>query len=198
MKLRKIGTTALVTAGITVFPAISMAAAAQSCMTGEPTAQSSTWNFNKEASQLLKSVRADAMEAENSADRLTHFAALPAMSWESHATELQSVKTAVNDMGDKLCRLQAIRQTLEPWEQKAVDRVVPLARMAAGNAEDAIKFLRAHQGDFWLPDYRKYVDDIYTETARISNSVKQFQEYARVHRKDMNLGETLGMGAGSM
>jgi hypothetical protein len=159
--------------------------------------RSYTWNFKQEASQLLKGLQGDAAEAESSAAALKQFALSPSLSWESHGEELATVKDAINDMGSKLCRLEAIRSMLDPWQQKAVDEALPPARVAATNAGNAIAFLNAHQADFWLPDYRKYVDTLYTETARIANSVHEFQVYAKVHKKDMHLRENLGLSAGS-
>jgi hypothetical protein len=150
-----------------------------------------------EGSQLLSSLRADAAKAEMSADELKQFAVSPTLSWETHGMELESIKTAINDMGNKLCRLETIRRMLDPWQQKAIDKQVPLARLAAENAQNAIVFLNAHQANFWLPDYRKYVDNIYLETSRIANSVHEFQVYAKIHKEDVNLREDLGLSSGS-
>lgn len=197
MKLKNFGITALVTAGMAVFPSLMVASTTQSCPTGEPTPGSNTWNFKKEASQLLKGLQGDAAEAESSAAALKQYALTPALSWEAHGEQLDSIKAAINDLGSKLCRLETIERMLDPWQQKAIDGVLPPARVAAANANEAIAFLNSHMADFWLPDYKKYVDTIYTETRKIANSVHEYQVYAKIHRKDVNLRENLGLSAGS-
>jgi hypothetical protein len=86
------------------------------CAAGKPTAASSTWDFKGEANTILEDVQFDARQALFESDKLQSFAADPGLSWESHADELDLLKGDINDIGSKLCRPEAIRRMVAPWQ----------------------------------------------------------------------------------
>lgn len=178
-----------------VTPASSMAAVQKpcTCTPAAPTAASYTWNFSREASQLLGGIQADAAKLQDHASTLNSFDMNPELSWESHADQLMSVRREVNDMGSKLCRLEVIRTAVQPWQRTAIDRVAPTVRLLADNAQDALVYVNANQGNFWTPVYRKYTQNLYAEASTLSHSVKSFEEYAKARREDTLLGKELGL-----
>ena len=55
---------------------------------------------------------------------LQSFARDPHMTWDAHADELEYLKSEINDIGAKLCRLQTIRRVVAPWQQNEIDQIV--------------------------------------------------------------------------
>lgn len=193
ISLKCFATTLFLLASAAAMPVISLASQPRACVAGKPTPESYTWNFHREASQLLAGIQVDAMNAKNQADRLQNFAMDRNIGWKIHAGELTSIRAEVDDIGRKLCRLEAIRRAATPWQQKAIDQTASLVRLMAGNADDAVAFLNTNEAHFWMPTYREYVANLYHESGRLSNSVKTFEEYARVHREDVHLEHSLGL-----
>ncbi|HZT33129.1 MAG TPA: hypothetical protein VFA33_24795 [Bryobacteraceae bacterium] len=196
MRLSHFLTTGILAGAMAALPVISLAGTSGACTSAAPTAESSHWNFQQEASQLLDDIQMDASHAANRADELQSLYQSPTVDWLSHATQLNNVRDEVNDMGNKLCRLETIRRVLPPWQQKAVDDAAPLVRLMADNAQDAITFLNGHQEELWEPVYDKYINNLSTESRQLSRSMRNFEEYAKVHHEDRNLGKSLGMTAG--
>ncbi|HJT87775.1 MAG TPA: hypothetical protein VJ732_07955 [Bryobacteraceae bacterium] len=161
-------------------PGASMAIEANRCVTGTPTAASYTWNFPKEATRLLNGMRQDANGVADHAAKLEMFATEPNLSWQAHADQLTRIKAEVNDMGMRLCRLQVIQRVSEPWQRQITRRAAPLVQYMADNTEDAINYLNAHQGDFWVPAYRMYTRNLYTEATTLARRIHAGQELAKV------------------
>jgi len=195
--LKLVASAAPVLAAMTLLPVLSFAADSHSCASEEPTAQSYTWNFSREAAGILKDLRADAVHAEAHAATLQSMASANQVSWEAHASELSRIKYEINDMGAKLCRLETIRRVVSPWEQQAIDRSVPEIRLLADNATDALNYLNQHQGEFWEPTYVKYTDNLYNESHQLNQSVRNFEEYAKARSKELKLQKSLEIKAGA-
>ena len=167
--------------------------AAKSCEGGPPTAQSYTWNFSREASALLDGVASDAVQARDHAAKLESMMVDANVGWAAHAFELSQIRAEVNDMGSKLCRLETIRRVSAPWEQQAIRRAAPLIARMVANAEAAIQFMNGHQEDLFQPGYRALGTNLYNESDNLARSVREFENYAKVHHEDMQLERTLGL-----
>lgn len=193
----KFGKFSSLLAAALMLPAGLMASASNGCTPGEPTAASYTWNFTKEARQLITDLSNDANEIQNHAARLQSWADSDQLSWQLHGEQLMNIRAEVNAMGDKLCRLETIKRVVSPWEQKAINQAVPELRELADNTTDAIQFLNTRQGDMWMPTYRKYVENLASLSGRLSSSMNEYVAYAQVHREDKSLQKDLGMRTGS-
>ena len=195
--LRYVATTGPVLAAMALLPVLSFGAESHPCVSEAPTAQSYTWNFSQEAAGLLNDLRADSAKAESHAATLESMTAANEVSWESHADQLSQLKTEVDDMGTKLCRLETIRRVVSPWERKAIDRSAPLVQLLADNTQDAIAYLNRYEARMWQPTYVKYTDNLYTESRQLTNSVKNFEEYAKARSKEMKLQKSLELKTGA-
>ncbi len=180
-----------------VAPALPLAAADHSCPAAAPTEQSYTWNFKAEASGLLAAVQQEASDVVDRADELQNFALDTGISWQSHASDLDFVKDTLNDMGAKLCRLQAISPEMTDVQRRALETALPLASLMARDTTDAMKFLNAHVGDFWMARYRNYVNNLYNQSLKLDKAVKEYREYARLRNKEQRLQSELGLKARS-
>jgi len=163
----------------------------RSCVLGAPTPQSYTWNFHQEAQDLLAAVDTDAWQVSYHADQLAHFSAM--IDWQEHADQLNAIRDAVNDMGGKLCRLEAIRRVSSPWERKAIDEAAPLITEMANEAEAAITFLNDNQNHLLNPTYHAYSEEMYQQSSKLNRQMSEFDDFGKVHQEDIRLEKSLGL-----
>ena len=110
MRLGNLGAAVVFATGMIAAPA--WAVSPSTCTPGKPTAESYTWNFKKEASGLLDQVKTDGMSIQRHAANLESYNGTNEIDWQLHADQLTATKAAVNDMGQKLCRLDLIRRRM--------------------------------------------------------------------------------------
>jgi hypothetical protein len=185
MRWLKTGT---VIGAIVLAPGVGMAAQVKACVASPPTPESYTWNFSREGTRLLNEMRYDAHRVAYHADNLKNYELNPEIDWQLHADQLVKIKREVNDMGKRLCRLEVIRGAIAPWEQNAVRQVAPLVQYMADNSTDAINYLNAHQGEFWVPSYRLEVRNLNTEAHTLARKVHNDENLAGLSQKEMNAG----------
>jgi hypothetical protein len=182
--------------GCVLSAALLLPAASQSqphsCQAGTPTAESYTWNFRAEAQGLLDDVGYEARQTREHADQL-HTLMSTESDWEPQALELSQIRDAVNDMGRKLCRLEAIHRVASPWEQKAIDQAAPLIAEMANDTENAITFLNNDRNDLFMPAYTSLGTDLYRRSASLAKSIREFEKFGKVHQEDMHLEKSLGL-----
>ena len=183
-----------VSAALTVFPLTLGAVTTQQCSCGKPTAASYTWDFHQEANALFDDVQTDAQQVQDHAAQLQSFSRDSVLSWQADANQLSQVRNEVNDMGKKLCRLESIRRVVAPWQQKTIDRIASTVPLMADNTEDAILFVNAHQTDLINPTYERYADNLYSEGSKLTQSVGNAVEYAKVLGEYHELRGEIGIG----
>ena len=169
-------------------------ATAESCVAAGPSDGATAAEFQREATAIFRDVAADSRNALDSANTLESFADSPELSWQGHALELSELRTDVNDMGAKLCRLEAIRADVAPWQQKTIDEIAAEVRLMADNTQDAIRFVNAHQENLWEPEYHKYVSNLDDEARQLTRSVTSAVHYANAQRHYQRMREELGIG----
>lgn len=180
---------------VSAVPAV--AASPCKCVPGEPTAASYSWNFQGEANNLFQQVQADAQDAQYHADKLSSFERNLNINWQLHDGELSYIKTDVNDMGAKLCRLEVIRDAVAPWQKAEINRIATRVRLMADNTQDAILYVNAHQGELWLQPYRRYPENIYNDARSLTRSLNEAVTYAGVSKEYRGLRKDLTTRTGS-
>src|SRR5581483_8011636 len=78
------------------------------------------WNFPAEASRLLEEIQTTAGHLSRATDALESYHR-GRLSWQSHARELTAARTHINAIGERLTRLQTIREVAAPWQRQALD-----------------------------------------------------------------------------
>lgn len=137
------------------------------------------WAYAEEASGLLQEIRSLSSKASDKADLLSFASRRNSLDWRSHAWHLDEISTHINAMGDKLGRLQEIQSMIAPWQQEAVERVVPAAANLAGHTEDAIAFLNEHQIRLWTPTYTDSIKAMSEHVEEINSTVSSFLDYGK-------------------
>ncbi len=136
------------------------------------------WNFQAEASQLLKDIQSASNALSRDAATLESYTR-GGLHWESHAGQLTTAMSHINRIGERLDRLQAIRHAAAPWQQQAIDRIVPVAVNLAERTEAAIEHLNENQGYLWAPSYTDHLKAISDHSDRLKRAVDLHLEMAR-------------------
>jgi hypothetical protein len=172
---------------------VAFAAAPCECVPGKTTAASYTWNFHREANQLVQAIQDDSVAASRHAATLDSFADSPDLSWQTHAEQLSYLKSEINDMGRKLCRLETIRSAVAPWQRTTINRIAKDVVLMANNADDAIVYVTSHQRYLWNPTYENYTSNLYNLSANLQTTADHAVEYARVRARDRELNREMEM-----
>jgi len=149
-----------------------------------------TWDFQKEASGLLGDVQVLSGKLRLVADKLESFPRSK-LSWESHANQLSLVREHINQIGDRLERLQEIRHVTSPWQQQAIDRIVPVAVDLATGTKAAIGHLNENRGHLLAPAYAGHLTTISDQAGEMKESVNTFLELAETQQKLEQLQEKI-------
>lgn len=183
--LKSIATAAALFTAATLLP---LAAAAR---TKAPVPE--TPNLATEGAALIQAVEADADSVRFHANTLVSFNRSLDTSWQTHAAELTVVKDRVNDLAQKLHRLEAIREQLPEWQQKAVARIEPAAIEMAYYTRHAILFLNEHPMQLFSPDYTGQTAALDTKAVELSKTLRNYETYAKASTTEAQMEETLGL-----
>jgi hypothetical protein len=144
---------------------------------------------------MLEEMRTLASTTADQADRVRMYGANYALSSDAQLSPLWTMKTDINTMGKEIATLEAERGTLQPWEQQAIDKVLPLLKEAANNTEEAIQFFNNNHNFLWSPEYRGYAQKVKEDSAQISKTLKTYLKYEKVQNQEEQLQNTIMPGA---
>jgi hypothetical protein len=150
---------------------------------GPPAAvQPATAHNAEEASRLLKEIRVISEQLKRDSATLESFR-FSRMDWRSHVYQLNVAKEHVNEIGERLMKLQAIRNTSEPWQQKAIDTIVPIGVNLASQTNNAINLLNENRPQVKHPDYTERVTMLADDAERMSHSVDAYLDLSAAQNK---------------
>jgi DNA repair exonuclease SbcCD ATPase subunit len=133
---------------------------------------------NREVSKLLEDIKLQAADLQRDSDELESFTHSD-VSWESHATELEAIKERINKIGETIQKLQNMRSSASPWQQEAIDRIIPVAQKLASNTSAAIEHLNRSPKRLQDPEYRQYLKQNAEAARQLSSMVRDFVEYGK-------------------
>jgi len=166
--------------------------AGNACPAGTVTAASYTWNFKGEADNTFQAIQDDAHQALDAADKLKNSDLPPDMAWPDASMQLDQIRDSVNDMGARLCRLQAIRKVVSPWQQAEITRITKAVVLMANNTEDAILYANGHTREMWSGPMPLYKDNLYSLAHNLTKSIDNAVSYAKVSQEYHELGPKVG------
>ena len=109
-----------------------------------PSAAAQTSDSAK-VSNLLAQAESHATLLKNDAATLQSFTR-SGVSWQSHAGQLEVMKTHVNNLGKVEEQLRDARSEGAPWQQEAIDQINPLLQDMADHLTATINHLNENQG----------------------------------------------------
>lgn len=151
---------------------------------------------NAEVAAQLDAANAEAAELARDADEMTSLLHSD-VSWESHAAMLSRIKEHVNNMGKLVAKLEQERQEASPWQQQAIDRMVPMLKEIAANTTAAIEHLNQNHERPTTPDYVDYLQQNADTARELANMVSATNQYGRQRAKLERLQDKIE-GTGSL
>ena len=155
---------------------------------------------NAEVAAQLDAANTEAAELARDADEMTSLLHND-VSWESHAAMLGRIKDHVNNMGKIVAKLEEERQEASPWQQQAIDRMVPMLKEIAANTTAAIEHLNQNHERPTTPDYVDYLQQNGDTSRELADMISGVDQYGRQRAKLERLQdkiEATGSLAGSM
>ena len=147
-------------------------------------------NENPEVARLLEDARDKAAVLSRDADEMETLTRSD-VSWQTHASMLDTMKEDVNDLARDVEKLTAARDKASPWQQQAIDRMLPLMRELAANTTAVINHLKEQPSRPTSGEYAQYLRQN-SETAReLSDMIRSFVEYGQTRAKLEKLEQRL-------
>ena len=137
---------------------------------------------NAEVAAQLDAASAEAAELARNADEMTSLLHND-VSWESHAEMLNRIKDNVNNMGKIVAKLQEEREEASPWQQQAIDRMVPMLKEIAANTTAAIEHLNQNHERPTTPDYVEYLQQNADTAHELADMISAADQYGRERTK---------------
>jgi len=143
-----------------------------------------------EVSTLLTQAKSQALRLRDDSD-LMHKFSLMDVSWESHADQVNMIKTHINKLGKLLQQMSDNRATASPWQQQAIDRITPLAAELASDVEKTIEHLNNNQNRLHTRQYRDYLSANYDLSSDLSALISDYVSYGKNKARYEKVGSEL-------
>jgi len=105
------------------------------------------------------------------------------VSWQSHADKLEQIKEHVNNLGRTVEQLTAARASASPWQQVAIDRMIPLLKELASNTTAAINHLNENKLRPTSGQYTEYLRANADTAHQLSDMISSFVQYGQTQAK---------------
>ncbi len=148
-----------------------------------PASAAVSLNTEAEASGLLKEVQSLSRQLKNDAGTLESYKWQTTLGWQTHAHQLTQTREHINAIGKRLDRLQAIRSATAPWQQRAIDGIVPVAANVAAHTQSAIEHLNGNRTYVYAPVYADHLTSIWARSGELKESVDMFLEFGETADK---------------
>lgn len=119
------------------------------------------------------------------------------LSWESHAEAINRMKDNINKMSGLLSQLQDSRSSAAPWQQSAIDRIIPVAKELASNTTTAIEALNKNPRQVGTPAYQEYLEAIDDSANNLAATIGDFTDYGKTKERLERLAAKLEIPAGA-
>jgi hypothetical protein len=145
---------------------------------------------NAEVAKLLSQARDQAAVLSRDADEMESLTRSQT-SWETHADVLNRVKDNVNTLAGITEKLQQSRNSASPWQQQAIDRMLPLLRDLASNTTAAINHLNQNKSRPTTADYTEYLKANDETAHELADTISNFVQYGQTRAKMQKLEQRL-------
>jgi hypothetical protein len=157
---------------------------------GPPVVESVVPESAARVSQLLEEVRSIAYDLRRDAATLESYK-LSNLGWHTHANQLNMAKQHINAIGDRLEKLQALRGSAAPWQQQAIDAIIPVAEEMASRTDAAIRHVNDNPKHLYAPHYTDTLSTIADNAGEMKQSLTNYLDFASTQEKLENLRERI-------
>jgi hypothetical protein len=146
-------------------------------------------------SRLLSDAKTQSFQLKEDADELEGFSRSGA-SWESHLEAINHIKDDVNRLGRLLTDLDNNRGQAAPWQQLAIDRIIPVAKELAANTNGAIQHLDKRPSGLNTTAFQEYLEAIADYSTNLAATISDFADYGKTKERLERLAAKLEIPAG--
>jgi septal ring factor EnvC (AmiA/AmiB activator) len=136
---------------------------------------------SQQVSQLLEDIKTQAADLQRDSEELESFTHSN-MSWESHADELSRIRDRINTIGHTIEKLKKMRNNASPWQQEAIDRIIPVAEQVASNTTAAIQDLNKDPLHLQDIQYQEYLKSNSEAASQLAGMVRDFVDYGKAKK----------------
>jgi NTP pyrophosphatase (non-canonical NTP hydrolase) len=145
---------------------------------------------NSDVAANLDAAKSEAAELARDADEMTALIKND-VSWQSHADALTRIKEHVNNMGKIVAKLQEERDEASPWQQQAIDRMIPMLKEIAANTTAAIEHLNTNQIRPVSGNYKDYLEENANTSHELADMIYSVEQYDHTRTKLEQLQDRL-------
>lgn len=151
-----------------------------------PRAVASSVGDSEEVSKLLSEAKSEAIELRYDAEKMEAFTRSK-LNWESFATKINEIREHVNKAGELLARLNQVRETGLPWQQQAIDHILPALKELAENTESTIEYLNENRRLIHNKEMENYCLVNYELAKELAALVGDFIDYGETEARFADL-----------
>ena len=141
---------------------------------------------SKEIHELLTQVKSEAKALEHDADLVAIWARSKQLSPQTHAVQLNEMREHINQAGQLLQNIHTAREGASAWQQTAIDRIHPLLKELADNAEATISHFNDNRNRIQFSEYENYTKASYDLAEELAALISDYVDYgdheAEYHR----------------
>lgn len=145
---------------------------------------------SEHVNKLLSDVRSTAFQLRWDADLMEGFTR-SAVSWESHAAQINTIKEHVNELGKLEAKLQEARTEASPWQKTAIDRITPFVDELGGYTSAVIEHLNASPRKLNTPEYKDYLEANSDYAGDLTTMINNFVTYGKTKARMERLTDKL-------
>jgi hypothetical protein len=137
---------------------------------------------DQDVDQLLQQARTQALQLRRDSSTLETFSR-SSVSWRSHTTQINAIRTHVNQLGQTLSQLQAARDSAGKAYQQAIDRIQPILQELASNTTAIIDHLNQNPRNLTDPTYRQFLRANSDLAANLAQETSDIVAFASAQRR---------------
>lgn len=155
-----------------------------------------TTSDSARVTELLKNVKTHSALAVQDAELLESYTRSN-VSWQAHASQLNMIKTHVNDLIEDHNGMIVARDDASAWQQEAIDRTDPLVKEIAGRLNAMILHLADNTHNVKMKRYVDYARSNYELISRLDKMVSDYVDYEEAKSKADSLEKQLDLPSSS-
>ena len=164
----------------------SMAAVIVVALAGSASADTAMQR-NSEVTRELSDFKRVAFEMRREADTLSSFTPQRQLSWQSHASRLNTLKDRVNELGQSLAQLEALRPMANETQTLAIEHARPHLVSVAKNLTEAIELVNEDRRSVYWGDYGEAVSDVYSQANALHGKIDAILDYEKAKTRLQSL-----------
>jgi len=147
---------------------------------------------SEEISALLSDAKAETIELREDAEKMQAYARPPHLSSQSFSDKIEEIRQHLNRTAKLVAQMEQSRGLGAPWQQHAIDHIMPPLKEMADNIRSTIEYLNEHRGQENMRETSQYCKlnaDLATELAAV---VAEFSKYGETQGKLEELEKKIG------